>query len=78
MQTAIRLTTHVLPGGRVEVSDAQLLPGTPVDVFVVPQVDEASRPTIVDVLAMSPGHLAFQTAEEVDAYVREERDAWER
>jgi hypothetical protein len=30
------------------------------------------------VLADAPGRLAFQTAEEVDAYLHSERDAWER
>ncbi len=34
--------------------------------------------SIVEVLAEAPGHLAFQNAEEVDAYLREEREAWER
>ena len=36
-----------------------------------------SETSLVDVLAQAPGHLAFQTGEEVDAYLREERDAWE-
>lgn len=31
-----------------------------------------------DILAEFPGHLLFTTAEEVDAYLREERDPWER
>ena len=35
------------------------------------------RPSLVDVLASAPGHLAFQSAEEVDAYIRSERDGWE-
>ncbi len=35
-----------------------------------------NRKSVVDVLAEAPGHLAFQTAEEVDAYISEERDAW--
>jgi hypothetical protein len=29
------------------------------------------------VLAAAPGHLMFQTAADVDAYLRAERDAWE-
>src|SRR5215469_12388952 len=31
----------------------------------------------LDILAELPGHQAFQTAEEVDRYVREERESWE-
>ena len=34
--------------------------------------------SVVNALAESPRHLAFQTAEEVDAYIREEQNAWER
>ncbi len=36
------------------------------------------RRSVVDVLAEVPGQRLFKTAEEVDAYVREERDTWER
>ena len=40
------------------------------------QEADTVRRSVTDVLAEAPGHLAFQTAEEVEAYVREERDAW--
>lgn len=79
MQTALRLTGTIQPGGRVEVSSPQLPAGKSVEIIVLfPQEAQAVRRSIVDVLAEAPGHLAFQTAEEVDAYIREERDAWER
>jgi hypothetical protein len=79
MQAALRMTTWVQPGGKIEVTDKQLPAGESVDVIVLfPQPADTSRRSIVDVLAEAPGHLAFQTAEEVDAYLREERDAWER
>lgn len=79
MQSALRLTTRVQAGGKIEVSDTQLPEGEPVDVIVLfPQPGETARRSVVDILAEAPGHLAFQTAEEVDAYLREERDAWER
>lgn len=35
------------------------------------------RPSLVEVLASAPGHHAFQSADEVDAYIRSERDVWE-
>ncbi len=79
MQTALRLTSTVQPGGRVEVSNPQLPAGKSVEIIVLfTQEAQVVRRSIVDVLAEAPGHLAFQTAEEVDAYIREERDAWER
>ena len=79
MQAALRLTTWVQPGGKIEISDTQLPTGKPVDVIVLfTQLEDATRRSVVDILAEAPGHLAFQPAEEVDAYLREERNAWER
>ena len=76
MQSALRLSAWVKPGGKIEISDSQLLPGR-VDVIVlVPSVPEPSRASILDVLAEAPGHLIFENAEAVDAYLLEEREAW--
>jgi hypothetical protein len=36
------------------------------------------RDSILDVLARAPGQLAFKTAAEVDAYLQQERQQWER
>lgn len=38
---------------------------------------EEIRRSVLDVLADTPGHLSFQTAEDVDNYLSEERGAWE-
>jgi hypothetical protein len=79
MQSAVRLSAWVKPGGRLEVANDQLPVGKSVDVIVLfSSPPEAARPSVVDVLAEAPGHLMFQTTEEVDAYLREERDAWDR
>ncbi|MFV9506868.1 hypothetical protein [Candidatus Viridilinea mediisalina] len=79
MQAALRLITEVQPGGKIEVIDAQLPDGVPVEVIVLlPSTPAVPRRSILAVLADAPGHLAFQTAEEVDAYLKRERDAWER
>ena len=78
MQSALRMTAWVQPGGTIEISDSQLPTGKSVEVIVLlPNPHQMSRRSIIDILAEAPGHLAFQTAEEVDAYLREERDAWE-
>lgn len=44
------------------------------------QDDDAEKLTITERLARAnyQGGALFQTAEEVDAYIREERDSWER
>ena len=80
MQTALKTTAVVQAGGRVEVVDAALPAGASVDVFVVltQARPDAPRPSVLDVLANAPGHALFQTADDVDEYVRGERDAWER
>ena len=79
MQTALRLTGTVQTGGRIEVSSPQLPSGRSVEVIVLfPQEAEVTRRSVADVLAEAPGHLAFQTAEEVEDYLREEHEAWER
>ena len=78
MQTALRLTGTVQPGGRIEVSSPQLPSGKVVEVIVLlPRESDATRRSVIDILAEAPGQLAFQTAEEIDVYIREEREAWE-
>jgi len=75
--TAIRVKTQVQAGGKIEITEAQLPEGEGVDVLIFVVPTPGSRPSILDVLADAPGHLAFQTAAEVDAYVRQEREEWE-
>ena len=45
-------------------------------IVLFPQPDPTRR-SIVDVLSEAPGGLLFHTAEEVDAYMREERESWD-
>jgi hypothetical protein len=79
MDAALRITTTVLPGGKIELADPVLPAGEAVDVIVLfPQAPAPPRRSVVDVLAEAPGGLLFRTAEDVDNYLREERDSWER
>lgn len=79
MQAALHLRATVRPGGRVEVIDPQLPQGESVDVIVLlPERRTMGRHSLVDVLATAPGHLAFQSADDVDAHIREAREEWER
>ena len=58
--------------------DTQLPVGTSVEVIVLlPQSIPNARRSILDVLTEAPGHLAFETAEEVDAYLKAERESWD-
>ena len=79
MQPAMRGTTTILPGGRIEITAPELPEGQRVDVIVlIAKPSPAAGRSVMDVLALAPGHRVFKTAAEVDAYVREERDSWDR
>jgi transposase len=59
--------------------DTSLPSGEIVDVIVLlPTSPAVARRSAVEVLAEAPGQRLFKTAADVAAYLREERDAWER
>lgn len=79
MATEVRVKTVVLPGGKIEISTPELKPGQRATVVVTVEDDEQTKsPHVIDILAALPGHQLFQNAEEVDTYMHEERDAWDR
>ena len=77
MQKALRIRTTVLPGGKIEIVDQELPVGESVDV-VVSQSPVPERRSVVDILAEAPGGLVFKTAEDVAAYMKEEKESWGR
>ena len=77
MQKALHVRTTVQPGGKIEIVDQGLPVGESVDV-VVSQSSVSERRSAVDILAEAPGGLAFKTAEEVAAYLKEEKESWGR
>lgn len=79
MQSALHRKATVLPGGKIELTDPELPCGKAVDVFVLlPDSTATVRPSAIDVLAQATGQRLFKNAEDVDAYLREERDSWGR
>jgi len=79
MATEVRVKTVVLPGGKIEISIPELIPGQQATVVVTIEDRKPSEQRhVIDILRDLPGHQLFQSAEEVDAYIREEHDAWER
>jgi len=79
MGAARKISTTVQAGGRIEVRAPDLPVGQPVDVIIRLAGDQPNgRRSIVDILAECPGGLLFKTPEDVDAYLREERDSWDR
>jgi len=78
MATEVRVKTVVLPGGKIEISNPELIPGQHATVVVTVEENKpVDQRHVIDILTALPGHQIFQNAEEVDAYMREERDAWE-
>ena len=77
MGETLHIRATVQPGSRIEIVNGQLREGEEVDVVVSP-ASSAKRRSAVDVLDEAPGHLVFKTAEDVAAYLKEEKDSWGR
>jgi hypothetical protein len=80
MQTTLHIETTVLPGNRVEFSAPELPEGTRVEVTVtVPSQPVPARMSMIEFLkTLPPRPLVFKTAAEIDEYLQEERNAWDR
>ena len=82
MNAAYHMTTIVLPGRKIEVPTPELPEGESVDVVVIRKsAGTAAQKTgrsIFDIIAGLKGHRLFQTPKEVDRYINEERDSWDR
>ena len=79
MQAAVKLTTIVQPGGKVEVISTELISGDTVEVIILSKEQlRGKRRSATDILSEAPGHRLFQSAEEVDAYIKKEREAWDQ
>ena len=85
MQAALRLTTRVLPGHRLEIVAPELTDGDAVDVFVVlPRVTtQPPQPTVRGsvwelIESLPPGPRSAATWEEVERNLQEDRDSWDR
>ena len=79
MQTALRTTTRVLAGGRVELIAPQLPPNELVEIiilFPIPNESLAER-SALDILNEAQGNRLFRTAEDADNYLAGERNAWD-
>jgi hypothetical protein len=78
MSIAVHVTTTVLPGHRIEIQAPELPEGRRATVFIVLDDEPAPKRPLAEMLAAHPGGQLFKSAEEVDAYLRAERDSWDR
>ena len=77
MQETLYIRATVQPGNRIEIVNGQLHEGEEVDVVVSP-ASPTKRRSAVDLLTEAPGGLAFKTAADVAAYLKEEKESWGR
>ena len=78
MQSAIRITTRVLPGNKVEILIPPGSEGEDVEVIVVlPEKKQQSQKSALDILEEFHKRGSFRTAEEIDRDLRAERDSWD-
>jgi hypothetical protein len=79
MVAPIHAEAIVAPDGQIHVSVPGFAPGQRVRVSIEPEeVSQAEKRHAADILAEMPGHRLLTSAEEADAYINEERDAWDR
>jgi hypothetical protein len=73
------METTVLPGHRVEVSAPELPEGTRVEVLIVPEATPLPiRRSALEIIESLHGHRLFQTPQEAQRHLQEERNAWDR
>ncbi len=86
MVTPVRIETVVGEDGVIEIRTPELAPGQRMTVTIettsetvgAREEPQTEKQHVIEILAELPGHQLFKTAEEVDAYIREERDSWDR
>jgi len=78
MAAARRITTKVLPGGRVEVDLPELRIGQSVDILVIPHASDDQRKSFVRFLQSLSNHRSTAEWEKFDRDLQAERDGWDR
>lgn len=93
MSAAIHREAVVGPDGRIEISAPELRPGQRVSITIEPEpvTNPEAQPEagvkahppegkipMIDIIRQSSGQQLFKTADEVDEFIRRERDSWDR
>jgi hypothetical protein len=76
MVAAIKQQVTVQPGGVIEIRSPELKPGTSAEVIVLVEDQPSSQRTWASFIGSGRGQ--FKSVEEIDAYIRELRDEWDR
>ena len=77
MQKVFHQKVMVQPGGKIEIVSPELEAGQTVEVVVLlHESSQIGRP-IMEILNSGPERRLFQTAEEVNAYLSDEKASWD-
>ncbi len=78
MQSALHITTQVLPGNKIEVQVPEAAIGDTVDVFIIlPEKPKVKRRSVIEILEEIHAKRPPKSAEEIDRYLQEERSSWD-
>ena len=78
MQSALRMTTKVLPGNKIEIEIPEAEIGDSVDVFVIlSEKVETKKRSVMEILEEVHANRPPKSAEEIDRLFREERESWD-
>jgi len=78
MQSALRVTTKVLPGNKIEIEIPEAEIGDSVDVFVIlPEKTQTKKRSVVEILEEVHRKRSPRSAEEIDRQLQEERSSWD-
>ncbi len=85
MSAIIHREAVVGPDGKIEISAPELRPGQRVTITIEPEPEARvaayppeGRIPMIDLMDEAPGQQLFKTADEVDEYLRQERESWDR
>ncbi|MEG4961419.1 MULTISPECIES: hypothetical protein [unclassified Microcoleus] len=78
MQSAIRITTKVLAGNKLEIQVPPGSVGEEVEVFVIiPEKHQGGRRKVLELLTEIRSRHVSRTVEEIDRELEEERNSWD-
>jgi hypothetical protein len=76
MVRAIKENVIIGPGGLIEIRRPELPAGTTAEVIVMIESPDAEPPPLTALLGRA--HSGYRSGAEADAFLRAERDAWDR
>ena len=77
MQDDLTIRTTVLPGGRIEIVNPDLEAGEEVDIYITPVPPPSAR-SAWEIISDESRRTLFKSAKEIDDYISEERESWDR